>query len=122
MASAASSRVANPRRPELMKSRIRWTPAGLVRCTTSTITRALDTGRRRCRHISDPLNLIRALSPSLGESIHTALDGKGEKLARNHLGVALGGDDDGVGEQSPHRANVAAASEQIAGEGVPKHV
>ena len=45
MASAASSSVANPRNPDAMKSRMRWTPAGFVRCTTSTITSALDTTR-----------------------------------------------------------------------------
>jgi hypothetical protein len=45
MASAASSRVANPRTPELMKSRMRCTPAGLVRCVTSTMTSPHETTR-----------------------------------------------------------------------------
>ena len=45
IASAASSSVAKPSMPELMKSLMRWMPSGFDRWVMSTITSALDTTR-----------------------------------------------------------------------------
>ena len=45
IASAASSRVANPPRPEFMKSLMRSMPSGFERWVMSTITSPLDTTR-----------------------------------------------------------------------------
>src|SRR5205809_1035846 len=52
MAPAASSRVANPSRPEAMKSRIRRMPAGLVRWVMSTTTRPAATVHEQHRPVA----------------------------------------------------------------------